>query len=256
MEKKDGIKDILKIIKLVYASVFIKNEKPLSLMLVAPPEQSKTHFILDYYKTKYIHIATDLSYKGLIKDLIRDNKIKQIIIPDFLKLTEKNQNTKKALITTLNAFLEEGIFNIDLANTEEINLKGRCGGIITSTTDASFYQNAKTWNAIGFKSRFLIISWKYTNETMTTLLEAISKEEKNKKNTSKTLNFKQKSIKIAEKTRKNLVFLAENSPRRLKNLKILIKSIALMNGKDEADDKEFEELKRLSKYINLRFNEI
>ena len=66
MSKKELI---MRLVKLVYMSAFLKNEKPLSLILIAPPESSKTHF-LRQYKTKYSHISTDLSYTGLMILLI------------------------------------------------------------------------------------------------------------------------------------------------------------------------------------------
>lgn len=249
--KKELIK---KIVKLAYASVFLKGEKPLSLILLAPPENSKTHFIVGY-KTKYSKIVTDLSYFGLLDLLENDKKLKQIIIPDFLKVTEKNQNTKKSLISSLNAYLEEGIYDIKLANKEKKDLKGRIGGVITATTDASFYQNVKSWNGMGFKSRFLCVSWKYGKESMNEILEKIVSEKEEKRKVER-LVYKITKIENNHLFNEKLKKLAENSPRRLNNLIVLLKTIALVNGHSKPTKTDFKELEELNTILNLRFNEI
>ncbi len=255
MEKIKGKNAIEKIIKLAYISAFLKDEKPLSLLIVAPPEQSKSHYILKF-KTKYSHLTTDLSYMGLIKLLTENKNLKHIVIPDFLKVTEKNQSTKKNLISSLNAYLEEGIFEISLANREKIDLKGKSGGIITATTEQSFFQNAKNWNAIGFKSRFLPVSWRYSDETMQKVINKITAEESTKNTKSKPITYKQEKINIQPEIYEKLQQFAELSPRKLKNLKVLAKSLALYNNKKSVGIKEIKEIEQLNEYINLRFKEI
>lgn len=255
MDQKETILTIRKTIKLVYLSAFLKDEKPLSLMLVAPPEQSKTHFLLEH-KTKFSHLATDLSYKGLIDLLLSNKNVKHIVIPDFLKVTEKNQSTKKSIITALNGYLEEGIFDINLANSQKIDLKGRSGGVITSTTKGSFFQNAKNWNALGFKSRFIIISWEYTPESLEKILDIISKEESTAKTKPKNLQYKLTKVKSSQKINRLLKPLAEGSPRRYKQLIVLLKCLALESGKEETDLDSVEELKEINQILNLRFSKI
>lgn len=252
MEGKEAIK---KLVKLTYISAFLKSEKPISLLLVAPPEQSKTHYLLSF-KTKHSHLSTDLSYSGLTELLVRNNKIKHIVVPDFLKVTEKNQSTKKSIISFLNAYLEEGIYNINLANKQEINLKGRSGGIITSTTKESFFQNMKNWSGLGFKSRFIIASYEYSKETMQELIKKIVNEESTKNQEAKILSYRQKYIKINPECYNEIVQFSDNSPRKLKNLKVLCKALALLNGNDEVTQKEVYEIGKLNKYLNIRFNKI
>lgn len=251
----EGKRAIQKIIKLAYMSAFLKNEKPLSLMLIAPPEQSKTHYLMSF-KTRYAHISTDLSYFGLIDILMKNQKIKHIVIPDFLKVTEKNQNTKRNIISSLNAYLEEGIFSVNLANMQKIDLKGRTGGLITATTKSSFFQNKRTWNGMGFKSRFIICSWEYSDKTIDELLTKISKQETTKNGKQETLNYTQKYIKIKPDVYQQLHNLADRSPRKLKNLKVFCKALALYNNKTEVGEEEINEIKELNKYMNLRFNKI
>jgi hypothetical protein len=255
---KKGTEIIEKLVKLAYISTFLKDEKPLSLILIAPPEQSKSYYILKY-KTKYSHISTDLSYMGLIRLLIKNKNLKQIVIPDFLKITQKGKNTKNACLTTLNSFLEEGIFNINLMGDDIISLNGKTGGIITSTTKSSFEQNKKVWDSLGFSSRFLIASWKYSDQKMEELVNIVLSENpkinsKNGKNDhQEILKYNVKTIKIDKKNSEKIGFLAKKSPRKAKNLRILAKSLALFNGRSEVSDEEILELKTINIYLNEQF---
>lgn len=249
--KKERIK---RIVKLCYISAFLKNEKPLSLILIAPPESSKTHFIVGY-KTKYAKVVTDMSYFGLLQLLEDDKKLKHVVIPDFLKVTEKGQNTKKSFISALNAYTEEGIFAINLANKDKKDAKGRVGGVITATTEASFFQNKKAWNSMGFRSRFLCVTWNYSKESIQEILENIANENTRKTKTE-NLSYKLTEIKSNPKFKKELIQLADTSPRRLKNFQVLLKSIALSNGHEMPTNEDLEELKELSQLINLRFTTI
>jgi hypothetical protein len=253
--KKDKKKKIKRVIELVYTSAFLKNEKPLSLFLIAPPEQSKTYFLMDK-TTKYVHYSTDLSFMGLIKILQNYKEIKQIIIPDFLKITQKKQSTKNNLLTLLNGYLEEGIFEINLGNSERINLKGRKGGIITSTTKTSFIQNRKIWEATGFSSRFIVLTWKYSEKTLNELLTLINEEISSNNKEPTKINYEITEVKSSKEINCLLNPLADGSPRKLKNLQTLLKAIALSYGRNYTLRKDVQELKELSEFMNFRFNEI
>jgi len=262
---------INKIVKYAYASAFLKNEKPISLFLIAPPDHSKTHNIMQY-TTKYSYISTDLSYFGIYKLLQKDKKVKHLVIPDFLKITHKGQSTKRATLMTLNGFLEEGLHSINLAGSEQFSdLKGRSGGIITATTTHSFFQSKKEWEGIGFLSRVLFCSYKYTDKTKLEIIRKIRDEEKSNKkkkgNIEKISFATNKTFKIPNEIDNEIIHISEFSFRRFKLLNKLLKTIALVrlyekteNNKEKRKQKEIkiskddlEELKRINKYLNLKF---
>lgn len=247
--------DIQKIIELVYISGFLKKDKPLSLFLIAPPEQSKSHFILEK-TTRFSHQASDLSFMGLVKILTEKKALKHIIIPDFLKITEKKQTTKNNLLTLLNSFLEEGIFEINLGNKEKIDLEGKQGGIITATTDYSFYQNRKNWGGIGFISRFIVVSYRYKQETIDEILRLINKEKSTAKKKPIKLTYKMTDVQSSEEINSLLNEYNEGSLRRQKNLIVLLKCIALRNHRDKTNKEDVEELKKLIPFLNTRFTRI
>jgi hypothetical protein len=193
---------------------------------------------------------------GLLNLLEQNKNLKQIIIPDFLKVTEKSKNTKKSLLSALNGYLDEGIFSINLANKELIDAKGRVGGVITSTTKASFFQNSKNWNAIGFKSRFIVVSWEYSDDTKMEILRKIAKEENTHNIKPTTIKQKLTKIETNFKLSNKLINISDKSTRKLKNFKVLLKSIALNNNHKKPTESDFKELKELSKLINVKFTRI
>lgn len=247
--------DIKEIIELVYISAFLKNEKPLSLLLLAPPENSKTSLILEK-TTKFCHYSTDLSFQGVIKMLQEKNKILHIVIPDFLKITSKKTSTKNNLVSLLNAFLDEGIFQINLGNKETIDLKGRAGGVVTATTDYSFYQNRRNWKGLGFLSRFIVVSWRYKPETIQEIFNTINLEKNTARKKSILINYKKTEVKSKPEINAKLNEISDNSLRKLKNLQVLLKCLALKNGRNYTTDADIKRLKELNQFMNTDFKEI
>ncbi len=254
-KKKDDKSTIKEIIELVYISSFLKNEQPLSLFLIAPPEQSKTHFLLRQTTSK-CHISSDLSFMGLIKLLQRKKTLKHIIIPDFLKITDKKQSTKNNLLTLLNLFLEEGIYDVNLGNSEKLDLKGRVGGIITATTDYSFHQNKRRWGGIGFISRFIVVTYQYSEESKQEIIDAINNLGTTKKQSPKKLKYKITEVKSSKEINKALNGLGEGSPRRQKQLIVLLKCIALRNKRNFTILNDVKHLEKLTKLMNVGFTKI
>ena len=82
------VDDILKIVKLVLLSGYLKHHKPLSLFLIGEVGTGKTEIITNYKSSRVVMI-TDLSYMGLLKSMRTNKKLKHIIVPDFLKITKK-----------------------------------------------------------------------------------------------------------------------------------------------------------------------
>lgn len=240
-----------KVIKLAYLSDYITNAEPINLFLISYPESSKSYYILKY-KTKNSEILTDLTFNGLLSLLNSNPRLNRLIIPDFLKLTEKNKNTKNNIIMLLNAFLEEGVFKIK-NGSNTIDFKGKRGCLITATTIYSFRQNFKAWQGIGLLSRFLIFTYQYTDENKLKILKSIIEKTKRE---DKTTLIKLKKTKIEPNNELNdyLIFLSDKSPRKLRLLKSLLYSLTLNNNKKKPTMQEIEELKELNKYFNLNFN--
>lgn len=253
--KKDMIKtqDLIKIVKLVLVSGDIKNQKPISLLIVSKSGNGKTQLIKSFRKRTAIFF-TDLSYSGLIETLGKDPRIKHVIIPDFIKITQKKRSTSDNFVSLLNAVTEEGVGKIRLFNVN-YDLKDRTIGLITATTKESFNRHKKVWHSFGFMQRMLIISYDYSLETIQEILSYINRE---KFIDDKPVNMSSvgKTITGGEDFNKQLNKLAHGNFRALKHLQTLAKCNAYLERRNKVTQKDIDEIVRLSDYINLSYKKI
>ena len=247
--------DLKKITKLVLLSGYIKNVKPLSLMLISVAGNGKTE-IISSFKSKRIIFMTDLTYMGLLKELKNNPRLKHIIIPDFIKITQKKRSTTDNLVSILNALVEEGIGKISMYNFE-CDYKNRNAGVIIATTKASFGQHKRMWGNMGFMSRMLLCSYEYKDETIERIFEYINNEDYLKDNTQEKIKeCKDIYIKSQPNLNKRFNELAKKSFRGLKQLQTLAKCHALSRGSQTVTDEDIKEIIRLAEYLNLNFKKI
>lgn len=153
-----------------------KEIAPVSLMIVAPPESNKTSILKQFEGVKCVKYTVDLSSKPLIEFLkdAQSEKYYHLIVPDFIKIVRHGQQVTGPVIATLNALIEEGV-RTSMYYGQEINLKKnvKCG-LISSITPTLYNQQFKAWNDMGFLSRFLTVSYEYSDETRSEIMKIIS----------------------------------------------------------------------------------
>lgn len=251
------VADIIKIVKLTIASGYLKNIKPLSLLMIGEVGIGKTEIITSIKSSKIKYI-TDLSYMGFLKILKENPKITHIIIPDFIKITHKKRATSDNLVSILNSGIEEGIGEIHLQNFDLNLKKGKKNiGIITSTTKNSYIQQRKNWSAMGFIDRFIICSYSYSDATINDIIKSINNEDYLKKAEKEEVKHKGKiEIKTKPTLNKKLNPLINKRFRKLKHLQAFVKCNALLRGSSIVENQDIKEISRLSKYLNLDFTPI
>lgn len=248
------MQDLTKILKLVLLSGNLKNTKPLSLLVVSRSGNGKTELITNF-SSKNIGFVTDLSYFGLIKWLKDDKKLKHVIIPDFIKITEKKRSTTANLISILNAITEEGLGKVKLYNTEE-DFKNRQIGLITATTKASFSQHKEQWESFGFVQRMIVVSYDYSDDTIDEIFSSINKKEYLRYSKERIIAYRDKTINSEEKLFKQLNKHANKKFRSLKQLQTLCEAHALMKKRKNVTQEDIDEVIRLTKYMNLNYTKI
>jgi hypothetical protein len=276
-----------KLVKYAVISGFLQREKeapPLSLMLVAPPESNKTTILKQFDGMKNVFYTVDISSKPLIDFLKKAalEKYHHIIIPDFIKVVSHNRNTVSAVVTTMNAMMEEGIRS-SIFYGQEIDLKNnvKCG-IITSITPKLYKEQFKTWNDIGFLTRFLTVSYEYSEETRLEIMRLISGDglAPLDEELSKIRKAGKKSISINNDISNGIMLYTDelvkklktfyvtsyynNSPKKifldiqgfrlLKQMRLLSMAIAFERGLDAVNYECLTELKDLIDYIRMPDN--
>lgn len=247
------MEDLFKILKLVLISGNLKGVKPISLLIIGKSGVGKTELIT-HYKKNSVGFYSDLSYMGLLEELKKFPKLKHIIIPDFIKITQKKRSTSDNFVSLLNALTEEGVGKIRMYRTE-FDFNQRQIGIITATTRASFGQHKTDWYSFGFVQRMLIVSYDYSDETIEEIFKYINKEEYIKYN-KENLISSGKDIKSEEKFNAQLNKISQKNFRYLKILQTLTKANALLNKRYVVKQEDIDEIIRLSKFMNLKYTKI
>ena len=115
-----NIDPLKKIIECTLISPYIKDEKPISLLIVAKAESGKTTAMKMYRENKGVVYITDCTAYGLTRDTlpkIVSGEIKTIMIPDLLTPLSKQTKTRKSFVAFLNSLVEEGVANISSYST-------------------------------------------------------------------------------------------------------------------------------------------
>ena len=100
-DKKDQLintEPLKKVIECTLISPYIKDEKPISLLIVAKAESGKTTAMKMYRENKGVVYLTDCTAYGITRDIlpkIVSGEIKTIMIPDLI--TPLSKSTKTSL---------------------------------------------------------------------------------------------------------------------------------------------------------------
>lgn len=154
-----------------------EKETPVSLILVAPPEQAKTAVISQFDENRgllYIDNATAWGIEREYLDQLKDGRIKRIMIPDFIDPTNRKKATVDNTITFFNKFISwEGIKEVQTFGMSFSLREPLRGSILTTMAIDDFMRMVRGLAAVGFLSRLMIIGYKYSDNQFDALLDDI-----------------------------------------------------------------------------------
>jgi len=247
-------------------SAYVKDEKPLSLLIVAKPESGKTAILKKYRENKGIAYISDCTAYGLTRDIlpkIVSGEIKHILIPDFITPLSKSTKTRMSFIAFLNNLIEEGIAKITTYATiwdKEV----KCG-LITAITEDALQDGRHEWAKMGFLSRMFLFSYSYPISVVCRIFESLM-DNKSAVDERARLKFppQPKDVLLPKNIAEKLVPVSMKIGESMKiygfrfflNSKALLKSLALMNGRTAVTQADYDAFLNLSTYFNAEFNPI
>ena len=257
-----GLNDLILLVNLALLTGRVKNGRPVSMLIISDPGSGKTQILELFMNLETVIWANDLSAKPIVTEVAR--KIEEgkthVIIPDLLKVLGHQKIVVKNTMTMLNALMEEGLKNVLFYGTQtEFKTPVRCG-VIAAITTGAFKARQEHWKSIGFVGRCLLASYKYSPETVRQVHEYI-KDGFPPKMVS-VIAGKPSDVEIpkpiAEKAKDLVLAKTHFTPgfRLHKQLRLLMQARALYCGRKSVIMEDFEEIRRLSKFLNLRFTEI
>ncbi len=267
----ERLSDLTEMVKLVLFSGWVKPEggnKPVSAMLVAKFESGKTSVLGQFMGAKGTLYLTDVTEYGLIKkylDPLSKGQIKHIIIPDFIKSINRKKTTVDTLITFFNSLVEEGIMNISTFALQLELKKPIRAALLTSIAVEDFNRMQKRLAAIGFLSRFMILSYDYDKKYIRDVLREIAQSKGEWSPVKLKLPNAEVQVNLPGGLAQQMTPRAEAIGERLHSygfralhmLMSLAKASALSDGRDEVTLEDVVRVLRLSEdYLGLRYSKI
>lgn len=183
MSSLDKLADVSEIVRYTLFSDYVKldivrKEVPLSLLIIANAESGKTSAVEQFYPNDGILYANDLTAYGIQHiwlDKMVSGEIKRILIPDLINPVNRKQDTVDTLISFLNSYISwEGVsaiatFAMNFTLKEPVR-----GSIITTVTPQDFNRMAKNLAAVGFLSRLIFVTYRYSDVAIEAIMNDIA----------------------------------------------------------------------------------
>jgi len=267
-----GVELLFEIIKLTLLTAYLKEEKPVSLLIISDrPESGKTEIIKNFNGTKVVALVTDATAYGIWRDFhkeLREGKIKHILFPDFLTPLSRQKPTVESLITTLNALIiEEGLSEIHTGFLEPINIESsRPIGVILAMIRGPYEKHKKTWIQNSFLSRLLVLSYRFSDKRVKDIFKSILMDEyRSPTKLSIPVPNQPQSVECPLEMGVQLKLLMDDLKgegehvygfRMLKDLRRLAMASALADNRDVVDREDVDKVKALSSFFNERYEEL
>jgi hypothetical protein len=250
---------------------YVDGEDAQSLLLLAEVEGGKTSLTSQFrknYGIAFIHDATAYGILTEYQQQLLQGDIKHFIFPEFILPLSRKQETSSGFLAFLNGLTEEGIQEIQ-TYAQQIKLpKPLKAGVIACLAKSEFVWRKSYWTKTGFLSRFLPVSYSYSQKVEVAIFEAIFSGKKDVKDIS--LNFSQGKVTLPEDIARKLKPIAKQLAsgmgikgqvelagfRSQQQLQRMIKALALSNGKAIVDDTDFYKIMEMSTYMNYDFPQI
>lgn len=162
-KEKPGMTRIAELIETVLWTGFMAGERPVSMILIAPPGAGKSS-MLESFDSDYSPFTSDATAREVSKILREKKNATHLIIGDLMSVMRHKKGTTDLTINLLSQ-LSGDTLSVDSFTGDKA---GKRMGIITAIPpeDLKGVKIRKALEAGGFMSRFLIANYAYTNDTV------------------------------------------------------------------------------------------
>ena len=270
METVINTKHLEHFVKLALYSCYVKDERPVSLLITAQVESGKTEIIRKAAILKGILYISDTTAYGLQKHYIEDissGKIRTILIPDLITPLSRQHDTVQTFIAFLNGLIEEGIAKISTYVTHiELKTPVRCNLITCIAKEHLSDDRRYRWSKVGFLSRVIPVSYAYSPSTVYKIMRSIALREYHEETDFFDLKFPEfdTEVSLPEPIALQIQSLVPHIHkaeelygfRLQKQIQTLCMASALMDQRDVVTPIDFEIVSKLSDYINLNYTQV
>lgn len=263
-----GTKDLEILLEDVLISGSLADERPVSLIMIAPPGMGKSDMVLQYRQSEGVVATTETTFFALMTmhgQAMQQGKLHHIIVPDLGPIINKPREGALRELSQFGALVAEGLINWRSARGAFAvgNQPVRCG-IIFCITPYSYREKLAMLTDEGFLSRFLIASFALHDDLVSHIHDQISAGSVNAHLETKLLaQWKEKqSVSIAPRIDRFLRSsgiieqvrdLSDTAGFRTHHhLRTLLKANALRRGRHEVGRDDIDDLIALSQYLGVQ----
>ena len=281
-----NVQPLIDITALTIQTAFITDRidgyRPASLMLIAKPESGKTSTIDKFANYPFIYYANEVTAKTFIDKIFpkaQTGQIRFVLIPDILNCVEKSSSTKKPLLQTLKSMVDEGVRRIETPWKEYDYPTPVKLGLISAITRESLYYSSEMQSSLfsdlkrmGFISRMIPFSYEYPIDSTARIFNYLygnvsSSQEKISVPQIQFLDYQYDRFKEYEPKPElfsqlqqisvGLSYFSDSYGFRIqKNLQKLCYASAMIEKRDEVEQKDIDKILYLSRWMNFKFNSL
>ena len=258
-----GLSDIELLVSLTLLSAYIKDEKPLSALIVSKVESGKSALLSKFSDNPKTAWITDATAWGIAKHYgteLKKGNIRHLLFPEFSIPIGRSFETVQMLDNFLCGLIEEGIGEI-VSFKYRAQTKAPYGcGVIICLSNQDFKKKEKSWFRVGLMSRLFPISYDYTEETVSNIMSYIKDRAYHNENKilldlpkEDTVNItlpRDKADELEHITKEMVAGTELYGFRWQRHLQRLAMASALMRGVDTVADEDIEIVTHLKKYMN------
>lgn len=178
-EKRFSFLRLAPVIEIIRAAIWtgrLSDEKAVSLMLIAEQESAKTEMLKYFRGTTTLAYISDLTSRGLSKhkEAIERGRIRHLVLLDLVRIIAHARSVQERTFQLLAALMEEGESEtLDAGGSSAWEGFPRIGALM-ALTPKFFHSKRGRWRETGFLTRFLPISFHYSNGTQHEIHMAIA----------------------------------------------------------------------------------
>jgi hypothetical protein len=254
--------DLTKLVHLAILTGKVKNAQRVSMVIVGDTETGKSELLSVFMNLKSVIWANDLSGK-IVVDVVAPEVEKgktHIVIPDFLKVLSHQKVVVANTVTMLSSGMEEGIKNMMFYGMQREFKKPVKFGVITAITREAYRLRERYWKSIGFVGRCIPVSYSHSEKTQLKIHDHIKHGFPAR--TIVLLSRKPGTVEIRATEAEEAQKIAKSTKpfstgyRFHKQIRALCQANALARGSPLVSRQDVEEIKHLSRFININFTPI
>jgi len=280
LSKTIGLAPLRDFCKYVLYTGFVANApRPVSGLIVAEAERGKS---TESQKWEGIGVITlqDLTSFGIARVVSemseKDRKIvHHIVVPDLEKIGSRNREVRDELLSMFRVIMDEGLKKT-CTGRQKIDLEEPVRlGVLMCTTPEDLGDRRSVFRTLSFQSRILPFTYDFSDDLKAKIMDFVDTEDhivkqkfffNREEKTKVTLppKYAKKLNIYALLLAKRLEAFSRKSPsdmrkenrlvgiRAKENLMTLLKAIALYHGRTIVKREDFEEFRRLYRYMNYK----